>query len=35
MRDIRFVYAEGLAMGDGRRQQSIDLAGQAMERIAA
>lgn len=35
LRDIRFVYAEGLAMGEDARQQALDGATQAIDRFAA
>lgn len=35
LRDIRFVYAEGLAMGDDSRRRSLDSAAQTIDRIAA
>jgi FMN-dependent NADH-azoreductase len=35
IRDIEFVYAEGLALGDDSRRQSLDVAMQAIDRIAA
>jgi len=35
IRDIRFVYAEGLAMGDDSRRQALDSANQTIDRLAA
>ena len=35
IRDIEFVYAEGLAMGDGVRRQSLHSAMETIDRIAA
>ena len=35
IRDIEFVYAEGLAMGENAREQAIGLAHTAIERLAA
>lgn len=35
IRDIEFVYAEGLAMGNDKRQQSLDKATRLIERLAA
>jgi len=35
IRDIEFVYAEGLAMGEEARNHSLDVAAQAIDRIAA
>lgn len=35
IRDIEFVYAEGLAMGDDARQQALSKAMQSIEQIAA
>ncbi len=35
IRDIEFVYAEGLAMGDEQRRQSLDAAAEAIDRLAA
>lgn len=35
IRDIEFVYAEGLAMGDGMRNEALNEAKSAIDRIAA
>ena len=35
IRDIEFVYAEGLSMDDDTRAQSLDVASRSIERIAA
>jgi len=35
IRDIEFVYAEGLSMGDDIRQQALEVAGENIARIAA
>ena len=35
IRDIEFVYAEGLAKGEDKRRQALDSARQVIERIAA
>lgn len=35
LRDIRFVYAEGLAMGGDARRKSLEAAAQNIDRIAA
>jgi FMN-dependent NADH-azoreductase len=35
IRDIEFVYAEGLALGDDQRHQSLDHAARAIDRLAA
>jgi len=35
IRDIQFVYAEGLAMGDDSRRHSLEAAAQNIDRIAA
>ena len=35
IRNIEFVYAEGLAMGDGPREASLDVAKAAIHRLAA
>lgn len=35
IRDIEFVYAEGLAMGEDKRQKALDEATRTIERLAA
>jgi FMN-dependent NADH-azoreductase len=35
IRDIEFVYAEGLAMGEDKRRQSLENAGRVIARMAA
>ena len=35
IRDIEFVYAEGLAMGEDKRRQSLDNASRVIERMVA
>jgi FMN-dependent NADH-azoreductase len=35
LRDIRFVYAEGLSLGEDARRQALDGAARCIERIAA
>jgi FMN-dependent NADH-azoreductase len=35
IRDIEFVYAEGLAMGEDKRRQSLENASRVIARMAA